>query len=224
MNNRSIIQVFAEKVAGVSGLEPFKSIIPTASGFGIFVTDKSFLAKVMETAGYPEEGEKFVAEISGEAKPYYGHTSALTDISMKFLSYVKGMSEVDRSLTYALGVSKPFTSYGAVMGEIIKNNTELIADLARAPEELFTLGKIPFETPRSLPTVRLHEIIPLLASIEASRPKGARSPTIERVSSAERPRPIEIKVESPENEYDLRDLRTKIARIIREEARRYGVY
>jgi hypothetical protein len=39
-----------------------------------------------------------------------------------------------------------------------------------------------------------------------------------------RSKPIEIKVETPIDEVDLRELERRITRILKEEARRYGVY
>jgi hypothetical protein len=70
--------------------------------------------------------------------------------------------------------------------------------------------------------MRLREALPPLSG-EARRMESAAPPTLERPRPTyEKPRPIDIKVESPED-IDLRELERRIARILRDEARRYGV-
>jgi hypothetical protein len=85
------------------------------------------------------------------------------------------------------------------------------------------MERVAFETPPPVPGMRLHEVLPALSSEARQRqePQQARErprPTYER------PKPIEVKVDNRIEEIDLRELERKIARILREEARRYGVY
>jgi hypothetical protein len=71
--------------------------------------------------------------------------------------------------------------------------------------------------PMVFPAFKLKEIIPLLQTIAIPPAK------IERPAVIQRPLNITINVESPVDEDDLRELRRKIERILREEARRHGV-
>jgi hypothetical protein len=100
---------------------------------------------------------------------------------------------------------------------------ERLVGLLHAPVERYTLERIPLEAPRAFSTVKLPEMMSLIASMRTpTRPE--RPPRSERVKARERPRSIEVKVEPPRDERDLRELRRKITRILRDEARRHGVY
>ena len=68
-------------------------------------------------------------------------------------------------------------------------------------------------TPQML---KLQEIAPLMNLVSAL-PRGARAPR------AQRPLDVTVKVESLTEERDLRELERKIAKILRDAARRYGV-
>jgi hypothetical protein len=129
------------------------------------------------------------------------------------------MSKVSRALDVSRILPREANAYRAGTGEAI----ESIISLLHAPVERYTLERIPLEAPRAFPTVKLHEIVPLLSSVRAPT-RTERPPRIERVKSIERPRSIEVKVEPPRDERDLRELRRKITRILREEAKRHGVY
>jgi len=132
---------------------------------------------------------------------------------------VEAMSKVSRALDVSRILPGEANAYRAGTGEAI----ESIISLLHAPVERYTLERIPLEAPRAFPTVKLHEIIPLLSSVRAPT-RTERPPRIERVKSIERPRSIEVKVEPPRDERDLRELRRKITRILREEAKRHGMY
>jgi hypothetical protein len=129
------------------------------------------------------------------------------------------MSKVSRALDVSRILPREANAYQAGTGEAI----ESIISLLHAPVERYTLERIPLEAPRAFPTVKLHEIVPLLSSVRAPT-RTERPPRSERVKSIERPRSIEVKVEPPRDERDLRELRRKITRILREEAKRHGVY
>lgn len=68
-------------------------------------------------------------------------------------------------------------------------------------------------TPQML---KLHEIVPLM-NLLSSLTREARAPAVKR------PLDVTVKVESPAEERDLRELERKIAKILRDAARRYGV-
>ena len=64
--------------------------------------------------------------------------------------------------------------------------------------------------------LKLQEIAPLMNLVSAL-PRGGRAP------GAQRPLDVTVKVESLTEERDLRELERKIAKILRDAARRYGV-
>jgi hypothetical protein len=132
---------------------------------------------------------------------------------------VEAMSDVRRALDVSRILPREAFTHQAGTEEAI----ESIISVLHAPAERYTLERIPLEAPRAFPTIKLQEIVPLLSSIRAptQRERPSRAP---RVKAIERPRSIEVKVEPPRDERDLRELRRKITRILREEARRHGVY
>jgi hypothetical protein len=82
---------------------------------------------------------------------------------------------------------------------------------------------MPLESLDLLPSARLQEAIPFIA---ASR-GGLRNETsipAQRLRTAPRQVPVTINVESVSEETDLRELTKKITRMLRDEARRYGLY
>lgn len=86
------------------------------------------------------------------------------------------------------------------------------------------MERVVFETPPPVPGMRLHEVLPALSG-EMRQRQTEPPPARERPRPTyERPRPIEVKVDTRSEDIDLRELERKIARILREEARRYGVY
>ena len=104
--------------------------------------------------------------------------------------------------------------------------SESVSQMAMAlkvgPIGVQQLERVTLEAPPPTPGIRLREAIPPLSG-EARRRESAAPPTPERPRPTyEKPRPIDIKVESPED-IDLRELERRIARILRDEARRYGV-
>ena len=131
-----------------------------------------------------------------------------------------------------LEVSKTF-DFPSVVKEMVASKVEaekaLTTSLSRVVSSLLEVplgGQAPervaLEFPVSVPSPRLLDIMPVLSRVEAI-PRAQRPPTV-RERAMERRRPIEIKVEPKIGDIDLRELERKIARILREEARRYGVY
>ena len=58
-----------------------------------------------------------------------------------------------------------------------------------------------------------------IAAIQASKPTAT-----ERAVVAQPQKPIEVKVEYDLDDMDLKELERKIAKILKDEARRYGIY
>ena len=132
---------------------------------------------------------------------------------------VEAMSEVTRVLDASHLLPRETMAYGAGAEAVVQR----LVSLLHAPAERYTMERIPLEAPRIVPTVKLHEVVPLLSSVKTPS-RTDRPPRTERVKSIERPRSIEVKVESLRDERDVRVLRRRIARILREEARRHGVF
>jgi hypothetical protein len=104
---------------------------------------------------------------------------------------------------------------------------ESIMNSARAHQlfEKYALERVLLDNQRTISTVKLQELASLLSMVRAApQPSQTRAPRIEPVKSVERPRSIEVKVDALRDERDIRELRRKITRILREEARRYGVF
>lgn len=132
---------------------------------------------------------------------------------------VEAVSGASRAFDVSHILPREALAYQAGTKEVVAS----LVGLLQAPAERYTLERIPLEAPRAFPTVKLPEMMSLLSSVRTpTRPK--RPPQAERVKTLERPRSIEVKVEPPRDERDLRELRRKITRILREEARRHGVY
>jgi len=74
-----------------------------------------------------------------------------------------------------------------------------------------------------IPGMRLHEVLPVLTRNVVQQPSTPRRPEARPRPSYERPKPIEVKVDARMEDMDLKELERKIARILRDEARRYGV-
>jgi len=84
--------------------------------------------------------------------------------------------------------------------------------------------RFPLDTPLSVPTLKLQEIISTISSIQpqTERKIPARIKR-DRMITPGSSRSIEVIVDSLSDEMDIRDLERKIARILREEAKRYGL-
>ncbi len=131
---------------------------------------------------------------------------------------VEAISRVRRAFDGSRLLPQAVHAYPAGAGEALERFVRLLS----APAERYTLERIPLEAPRAVPTVKLPELMSHLASTRApTRPE--RPPRGDR-QAFERPRSIEVKVEAPRDEQDLRALRRQLTRILRDEARRHGVY
>ena len=58
----------------------------------------------------------------------------------------------------------------------------------------------------------------------AQQPSTPRRVEARPQPSYERPKPIEVKLETSLDDIDLKELERRLARILKDEARRYGVY
>jgi hypothetical protein len=116
----------------------------------------------------------------------------------------------------------------AIIPHIATTKTiESIMNYAREHQlfEKYALERVSLDKQQTISTVKLQELASLLSMVRASpQTSQPRAPRIEPVKSVERPRSIEVKVDALRDDRDIRELRRKITRILREEARRYGVF
>jgi len=101
----------------------------------------------------------------------------------------------------------------------------VLSSILRTPGDSQVLQRVALAPPSSLPSLKLQEIMPVLSQAAAANQAVPQAPPrVRGERTAGRQRPIEIMVEQKISDLDLRELERKIARILREEARRYGVY
>ena len=86
------------------------------------------------------------------------------------------------------------------------------------------LERMPLEGVPPIPGMRLHEVLPALTRKTVQQPSTPRRVEARPRPSYERPKPIEVKLETSLDDIDLKELERRLARILKDEARRYGVY
>ena len=86
------------------------------------------------------------------------------------------------------------------------------------------LERVPLEGVPPIPGMRLHEVLPALTRQAAQQSSAPRRVEARPRPSYERPKPIEVKLETSLDDIDLKELERRLARILKDEARRYGVY
>jgi hypothetical protein len=133
------------------------------------------------------------------------------------------MPDMSRAMATSSMLSKNFTDQKLEMKKAFNSYVRgMLVSLPRAPVGNQNLERIPLEAPVNVPSVKLQEIIPILSSIQP--PVKRETPRANRhIRPVAQPRPITVNVEPLKGETDLRELRRKIAQILREEARRHGV-
>jgi hypothetical protein len=137
---------------------------------------------------------------------------------------VVAMPEMSRALAASSALSRNFTGYEVEMEKAIKSYVGMmLVTLPHVSVGKDNLERIPLEAPVNIPSVKLQEIVPILSSIQASTRVETPKAT-QRSRTVAQPRPITVNVESPRGEIDIRELRRKIIQILREEARRHGVF
>jgi hypothetical protein len=184
-----------------------------------------------------EEAKEIVKSPLHPIKAYFDLASRLGEFLSARAAAVYGITaahvpEVEH-LGRELEVSKTFDFLGVVK-EIVTSKVEaeralttsligVVSSLQQVPVEGQAPERVTMEIPISVPSPRLVDMMSIVSRIEAI-PGAPRLPTVRRERVVERRRPMEITVEPKIGDIDLRDLERKIARILREEARRYGVY
>jgi hypothetical protein len=102
------------------------------------------------------------------------------------------------------------------VGALIRGVSGIVTEPAYTGIERYALEMAPSGFPVTPQVLKLHEVVPLMNLLSALT-REAKAPRIQR------PLDVTVNVESLTDERDLRELERKIARILRDEARRYGV-
>jgi hypothetical protein len=156
--------------------------------------------------------------LSARAAAVYGITAALPEVES-----LEGERESSRTFDFLSVVKEIVTSKVEAEKTLATSLGGVVSSLVEIPVGEQALERVGLEVPVSVPSPRLLDIMPVLSRVETIS-RAQRPPTVRRERASERRRPIEIKVEPKIGDIDLRELERKIARILREEARRYGVY
>jgi len=138
-----------------------------------------------------------------------------------------GSAAAEAPVTHGtLGAMKQALSEKLEMESMMKDPLDrVLSSILRAPGDRQALQRAALAPPSGLPSLKLQEIMPVLSQAAAATQAAPQAPPrVRGERTAGRQRPIEIKVEQKISDLDLRELERKIARILREEARRYGVY
>ena len=238
----------ASRLAGITRVElpiPEEEIMePTPPPLRRARTYIDIAAKLAEVSKLEEPILSIEEEVEEIAKAGQHPIKAYLDLASRLGEFLSARAAAVYGITAAhipeaeylggeLDVSKTF-DYLSVVKEIVSSKVEaekvLTTSLSGVVSSLLEVpvgGQAPegvaLEFPVSMPSPRLLDMVPMLSRVEAI-PRAQRPPSVRRERVVDRRRPIDIKVEPKIGDIDLKELERKIARILREEARRYGVY
>jgi hypothetical protein len=199
------------KLAEVSKLE--EPIIPMEEE-----VEEIARAPLHPIKAYLDLASKLGEFLSARAAAVYGITTA----HVPEVEYLGGELEVYKTFDFLSVVKEMVASKVEAEKVLTTSLGGLVSSLLEVPVGEQAPERVALEVPVRVPSPRLLDMVPVLSRVEAI-PRAQRPPTV-RERAMERRRPIEIKVEPKIGDIDLRELERKIARILREEARRYGVY
>jgi hypothetical protein len=168
---------------------------------------------------YLDFASKLREFLSTRVATVYGITAA----HVPEMEYLDGELEVSKTFDYPSVVKEMVASKVEAEKALTISLSGVVSSLLEIPVGEQAPERVALEAPVSVPSPRLLDMVPVLSRVEAI-PRAQRPPTVRRERAMERRRPIEVKVEQKMGDIDLRELERKIARILKEEARRYGVY
>jgi len=157
--------------------------------------------------------------LSTRVAAVYGVTAAL----IPDVEYPGGELDVPKTFDYLGLMNKIVTSKVEAEKVWTTSLSGMVSSLLEVPMGEQAPERAALEFPVSVLSPRLVDMVPMLSHVEAI-PRAQRPPSVQRERVVDRRRPIDIKVEQKISDIDSRELERKIARILREEARRYGVY
>ena len=199
------------RIAGVSKLE-----VPEISMDGVEEVIKTPWHSIQT---YLDLASSLGDFMSLRAAAIYGMTPA----QIPELEYLGGELDVSKTFDYINILREMVYSKVEVEKALTASLSGVFPSLPEIPIGKLAPEGVALQLPVSVPSPRLLDIVPLLSRVEAI-PRAQRSTAVRRERVVERRRPIDIKVEPKISDIDLKELERKVARILREEARRYGVY
>jgi len=227
---------FAEAVNDVSGyaLRVYKPLIQTVRG----VSSPSQLATIGSQT-YADSrrdlGRRSIPQMLGEeSSPYpnlFLYGLPISDVAAMAVASrntsPRAVSLADGRLQPSVAIEDTLTAWSILPQrqiEMIRPYTAVMHDLiSYASTPSSSTAVVPPQVPDGLPSARLHDAVSFLLSAQQTATKETPPPARqERV--VRKPLPVTIEVDSLRGEAEIRDLQRKIARIIKDEARRYGVY
>jgi len=199
------------RIAGVSKLE-----VPEISMDGVEEVIKTPWHSIQT---YLDLASSLGDFMSLRAAAIYGMTPA----QIPELEYLGGELDVSKTFDYINILREMVYSKVEVEKALTASLSGVFPSLPEIPIGKLAPEGVALQLPVSVPSPRLLDIVPLLSRVEAI-PRAQRPTAVRRERVVERRRPIDIKVEPKISDIDLKELERKVARILREEARRYGVY
>jgi len=162
-----------------------------------------------------ELAEYYSMVMSG-ASEAYETISAMLQVGEAAIEAFKGPSAeiTPQILEMQRTLAEGFPMEG--LSTLIRGVSSVVTGPAYAGIERYALEMAPGGLPVTPRMLKLHEIVPLVNLLSALT-REARAPIVQR------PLDVTVKVESLTDERDLRELERKIAKILRDAARRYGV-
>jgi hypothetical protein len=203
-------EIFEEQAKYVSGSAPFQQFLTISQQ----VTNMAGAARGLEFLG------DTIGELTSSI-PYYGQPP-----SRQMMQVSHQMEEL-AAAAQANKVASMFTELvetqirtEQLFGEPIEG---AVSSIMETPVGADALDRIILDTPVGYPSLKLHEVLPVVQRI-------AQAPTrIPEQTPRPRPtfvteKPAEFREAQRFDDIDMKELEKKIARILKEEARRYGVY
>jgi len=200
----------------------------------------SVMAKLVESKGETEETLKSsIHEVVNKMKELPMEGKALESSLLEQPPLPKAPKEMAETLSMVSatsGASQVISSTVSMVSKLMESKdvsekriqetvSQLASKMQEVPVEELALDRVPLEGPRPALSPKLQEAMPMLSQMAAVTTEAAKAvPPARRERALQRQRPIEIKVESRIDDIDMKELERKIARILKEEARRYGVY
>lgn len=133
-----------------------------------------------------------------------------------------------------VGVKEPSTKEGVVSQMLqqkidsekaaSKSLDKLLSQAVKEPQNKEVVKSTPPSGPIGVSSPKLQQAMPILQQAAASSMLASRTASSQREVDRFSRRPVEVKVEYDIDDIDMKELERKIAKILKEEARRYGVY
>jgi hypothetical protein len=183
--------------------------------------------EVEEIAKAPKHPIKSYVDLASRLGEFLSTRAAavyeVTAAHVPDIEYLGGELDVPKIFDY-LGLVKKIVTLKVEAEKVL---TTSLSGVVFSLQEVSLGEQVPervaLELPVSAPSPRLVDMVSMVSRVEAI-PRAQRPLSVQRERVVERRRPIDIKVEPKIGDIDQRELERKIARILREEARRYGVY